>query len=196
MLQGAGINGAAALSGNPSQADLQALPLAALTEVWAREIAQAFELCDLAGAPCASLHHSTREASAYGPLTHLAPLNRTAALVAIRGDRTDMQAAGDMYRRLFNREPPTNNGFGIATTVAPRNHNFRSMRSLAGLTMHMYVANKGIGGLVGVSGDAPFTTPAEAARYRAYLLRAARLAASVPTGPAYDAFSFDMWPNE
>jgi hypothetical protein len=196
MLQRAGISGAPVLPTNPSQADLANLPMPALTEIWAREISQAFELCDLAAGPCASLNRSAQQASFYEPFIRLAPLDRTAALMTIRGDRTDMQTAANMYRRLFNRDPPSSDGIGVATTVAPRNHNFRSSGSFAALTMHMYVANKGVGGIVGVSGDAPFATPAEGARYRAYLLRAARLAASVPGGPAYDAFSFDMWPND
>lgn len=199
LLSAMGVADGPALRAQPSARDLQGLgpAMSQLTEAWGRELTQALEVCDLAATPCASLNRSTNFVPAYELLTARAPLDHTAALLAIRGDRSDPGMANTMYRQMFGSPPPGNAGeIAIATLIQPRNHDFRAMRSLGNLAGHLFIASKANGGIISVAADAPLQTAAEAARYRAYLLRVARMASAAPNGPPADAYTFDLWPNE
>ncbi len=99
MLAAAGVSADIDLPARPSSEQLRALEpvLRALAEPWGRELVGAFEVCDLAGAPCASLNHALDGPTRAGML----------AAVSIRGDNTNPQAVREWFRRQFGSQIDT-----------------------------------------------------------------------------------------
>lgn len=181
----------------PSNGDLQtALAPAkqALTDRWAAEIGAAFEICDLAGAPCTSLNRSLTDISAYTPLTMRIPPASLNALAYVEGDRADMPGALQYYRQIFHAEPPDAQNLSFVLTLNQQSHRFESAQSMLSLAQILYFGAHSTSGTFAIYGDN--TPPAEQALQRAYLLKVARIGSAIRNGPPYDSFRFDLWPNQ
>lgn len=185
------------ITNTPSNGDLQtalAPIMQALTNLWSAEIGAAFEICDLAGAPCASLNHSLADVSAYTPLTMRIPAASLNALAYVEGDRADMAGALQYYRQTFRSEPPDMQNLSFVLTLSQANHRFENVQSMLSLAQMIYFGAHSSSGTFAIYGD---NTPlAEQALQRAYLLKVARIGSAVRNGPAYDSFRFDLWPNQ
>jgi hypothetical protein len=198
MLARAGVSAAVDLPARPSPQQLLALEpaLRALVGPWGRELLAAFEVCDLAGAPCASLNRPLDRAPPQGA-------DNMAAAVSIRGDNTNPRAVQVWFLRQFmpqlqHMRPEEVRellrSVMVDQGVQPRTHDFRSMRRTAEFGANMVLANQGIGGMSLVGDDVSPSPPSQAARLRAYLLKVARMMASgPPDGLAPDALTFDLW---
>lgn len=170
------------------QLSAQGQAIAALTGPWRAELRTAFEVCDLAGAPCASLNHTVDN-----PLP-----GQALAGVAVRGDNTNPQEVAQFFRRMLGRQAanfPADalSNMRVMQGAQPRTHNFRSLSATAQYGASIGLANKGVGGLAMVGDDRSPSPPARAARLRAYLLKVGRLVIAMPNGPPADALTFDLW---
>jgi hypothetical protein len=182
--------GPANLPARPSSEQLsaQGQAIAALTGPWRAELRAAFEVCDLAGAPCASLNHNVDN-----PLP-----GQALAAVAVRGDNTNPQEVAQFFRRMLGRQaanfpPDALSNMRVMQGATPRTHNFRSLSAAAQYGASIALANKGVGGLAMVGDDTRSSPPARAARLRAYVLKVARLVTAQRNGPPADALTFDLW---
>jgi hypothetical protein len=164
-----------------------------LTNRWAAQLASALEVCDLTGQPCATLNRSVEDVSIYAVLSAREP--NLAGVGYVRGDRSDVAGAREIYRRTFGADPPSDE-VNFVLSLRPTNHRFNSVQSLGRLAGMMYAGAHANGGLFSVSADSPTAPPAEIGRMRAYLLKVARMSSSVRNGPQYDSFQFDLWPRQ